>query len=168
MKQTVIDVLMYLFDHYVEDNDKITLSPNQDILKSHLKQAGFGDKQVNKAFDWLEGLAIQNQQFDDDISVEQLITEPKKNSFRVYTMLETQKLHLNAQGYLFFLQQTGVVTSSDRELIIDRVMALDETEIDMEQLKWVILMVLFNRTENQETFNWIEDLVTDGTDVILH
>lgn len=168
MKQTVIDVLIYLFDHYVEDNDNIALTPNQDKLKSQLIQAGFGDSQVNRAFDWLEGLAIQSQNEEENEIDEELIIDPHANSFRIYTSLEEQKLNQEAQGFIFFLQQAGVLSASDRELIIDRVMALDETEIDMEKLKWVILMVLFNRTENQDTFNWIEDLVTDGSDVVLH
>lgn len=172
MKQTVIDVLIYLFDHYVEDNDNIALTPNQDKLKSQLIQAGFGDSQVNRAFDWLEGLAIQSQNEDEDENQkevdEELIIDPNVNSFRVYTSLEEQKLNLEAQGFIFFLQQAGVLSTSDRELIIDRVMALDEIDIDMEKLKWVILMVLFNRTDNQDTFNWIEDLVTDGSDVVVH
>lgn len=172
MKQTVIDVLIYLFDHYVEDNDNIALTPNQDKLKSQLIQAGFGDSQVNRAFDWLEGLAIQSQNEDENENQkevdEELIIDPHVNSFRVYTSLEEQKLNLEAQGFIFFLQQAGVLSTSDRELIIDRVMALDEIDIDMEKLKWVILMVLFNRTDNQDTFNWIEDLVTDGSDVVVH
>lgn len=31
-----------------------------------------------------------------------------------------------------------------REMVIERVLALDTAEFDLEDLKWVILMVLFN------------------------
>ena len=34
MKESVLDVLIYLFDHYVEEEMEIT--PDQDVLKSQL------------------------------------------------------------------------------------------------------------------------------------
>ncbi len=55
MKETVLDVLMYLFDNYIEDDVEFT--PDEDVLRVELKEAGFGEHQVSKAFDWLEGLA---------------------------------------------------------------------------------------------------------------
>ena len=57
MKESVLDVLIYLFDHYIEQ--EFMLIPNQTDLKSQLNQAGFADIQIDKAIDWLEGLAIK-------------------------------------------------------------------------------------------------------------
>ena len=55
------------------------------------------------------------------------------------------------------------VTSHDpsRELVIDRVMALEDEEIDLDQLKWVVLMVLFNQPGRESAYAWMEDLVID-------
>jgi len=44
MKETVLDVLMYLFDNYIEE--EVDLTPDQESLKMQLRQAGFGDHQV--------------------------------------------------------------------------------------------------------------------------
>ena len=52
MKESVLDVLIYLFDHYVEEELEIT--PDQQDLKTQLVQAGFADIQVDKAIDRLE------------------------------------------------------------------------------------------------------------------
>lgn len=45
--------------------------------------------------------------------------------------------------------------------MIDRVMALETDEIDLRQLKWIILMVLFNQPGQEDACAWLEDLVFD-------
>jgi Smg protein len=40
-------------------------------------------------------------------------------------------------------------------------MALDAEEIGADELKWIVLMVLFNQPGNEEAFVWMEDLVMD-------
>ena len=41
MKQTVIDILIYLFEHYIDDD--IELDSDRDHLDSELRDAGFED-----------------------------------------------------------------------------------------------------------------------------
>ena len=55
MKENVLDVLMYLFENYI-DEDQIA-EPDRANLESRLVEAGFGNTEVSKAFDWLESLA---------------------------------------------------------------------------------------------------------------
>ncbi|MHB8416035.1 MAG: DUF494 family protein, partial [Acidiferrobacteraceae bacterium] len=55
--------------------------------------------------------------------------------------------------------QSGVLDPVTRELVLERVMALEAEEIDLEQMKWVILMVLFNRPGQEQAYAWVEDLV---------
>jgi Smg protein len=47
-------------------------------------------------------------------------------------------------------------------------MALDIDGIDLRQLKWVILMVLFNQPGKEAAFAWMEDIVMDDVNAILH
>ena len=47
-------------------------------------------------------------------------------------------------------------------------MALDGEDINLEQLKWVALMVLFNQPGQEASFSWKEDLVIDGATALLH
>ena len=63
MKQTVIDILIYLFEHYIDD--EIELDADRDRLKSELHSAGFESGQVAKAFDWLQDLASNRASADD-------------------------------------------------------------------------------------------------------
>ena len=159
MKESVFDVLMYLFDNYLEEYNEITT--DQDSLKFELKRAGFGDGQVNKAFDWLEGLARQK----DLISISEL---KGNKTIRIFNSKETDKLDSECRGFILFLEQTGVLDAFDREVVIDRLMALDVDEIDMQQLKWVVLMVLLNQPGKEAAYTWMEDILMEEPDPGLH
>jgi Uncharacterized protein conserved in bacteria len=43
---------------------------------------------------------------------------------------------------LFTLERLGILSPQQREIVIERMLALDADELDTEQLKWVVLMVL--------------------------
>lgn len=159
MKETVFDVLMYLFDNYFEEYYEI--SSDQESLKSELKQAGFGDTPVNKAFNWLEGLALQKDLIDSG-------SLAKNTTLRMFNDREMQKLDTECRGFILFLEQTGVIDAFDREVIIDRIMALEAGEVDLQQLKWVALMVLLNQPDKEAAFTWMEDIVMDDVDMGLH
>ncbi|MDX1607406.1 MAG: DUF494 domain-containing protein [Candidatus Competibacterales bacterium] len=151
MKENVLDVLMYLFQNYM--NDEIDNEPNRDTVQNELLEAGFPSHEINQAFDWLEGLV--------ELQDKPLALVNGDRSFRIYTELEQRKLDAESQGYLLFLEQTGVLDSQTRELVIERVMALEAEELDLHQLKWIILMVLFNQPGQEEAYAWMEDLMFD-------
>ena len=46
-----------------------------------------------------------------------------------------------------------------RELVIDRLLALDSDEVDIEQIKWVVMMVLFSQPGHEQAYAQMEDLV---------
>ncbi|MDH5544310.1 MAG: DUF494 family protein [Gammaproteobacteria bacterium] len=159
MKESVLDVLMYLFENYLDDDEEITA--DRDILNTELKQAGFGEMEVEKALSWLEDLAsLKESGFKSNLR--------DIHAFRVFTEQEVKKLDRECIGFLMFLEQIGVLTHATREMVIDRVMALDSGEIDLDQLKWVILMVLFNQPGEEEALAWMEDLVFDEQVGNLH
>ena len=158
MKESVLDVLIYLFDHYIEREFEII--PNQKDLKNQLNQAGFADIQIDKAIDWLEGLAVKKDELDADIIC--------SKSTRVFSDIESEKLDVECKGFLIFLEQSGVLDYEDRELVIDRVMALETEAIELQQLKWVVLMVLFNRPGKEAAFAWMEDIILDEVSTVVH
>ncbi len=159
MKENVLDVLMYLFENYMDEGPEF--NPDQEALMAELSQAGFPHGEINKAFTWLEGLADLRARDDTAAHAKQL-------SMRLYSPEEVEKISLEARGFLLFLEQNGVLDSNARELVIDRVMALEAEEIDLDQLKWVILMVLFNQPGQEQAYAWMEDLVFNETQGQLH
>ena len=159
MKQTVIDILIYLFEHYIDD--EIEIDADRDRLKAELRNAGFEGGQVSKAFDWLQELAVNRASADD-------LPSAAPTSTRVYTSDEQAKLDTECRGFLVFLEQANVLDAISRELVVDRVLALESDEIDIVQLKWIILMVLFNQPGQEQAFLWMEDLVMDDLYGYLH
>jgi len=159
MKQTVIDILIYLFENYIDD--EIELDADRDRLRSELHNAGFESGQVAKAFDWLQELAVNRASADE-------LPGAAQTSSRIYTTEEQRKLDVECRGFMYFLEQAGVLDPVSRELVVDRVLALEPDEIDIGQLKWIILMVLFNQPGQEQAFLWMEDLVMDDLYGNLH
>lgn len=152
MKESVLDVLMYLFEHYLDEDAEG--DSDQESLRGELVRAGFPDAEIAKAFAWLEGLTTEHE---DGGAIE----VARVGSVRIYTGDEMERLDTRCRGFLIFLEQVGVLDGLSRELVIDRVMALEDEEIDLDQLKWVVLMVLFNQPGREASYAWMEDLVID-------
>jgi len=159
MKENVLDVLMYLFENYMDD--EIDAKQDPDSITTELREAGFAAHEIDKAFAWLEGLTNLQQSND-------LQTNPNKKSMRIFSDVEKQKLNLESMGFILFLDNIGAFDQNIREMIIDRVMALESPEIDLEQLKWVILLVLFNQPGQEAAYTWIEDVIFEDASCSIH
>lgn len=159
MKENVIDVLMYLFENYMDDSPESR--PDQEALMVELSQAGFPRGEITKALSWLEDLVeLRAEKVAPSLNLSQ--------STRLYAAQEQKKIGVDARGFLLFLEQTGVLDAVTRELVVDRVMALEAEEIDLEHIKWVVLMVLFNQPGQEQAYAWLEDLVFNEVQDRLH
>ncbi|WP_395793976.1 DUF494 family protein [Aquimonas sp.] len=146
MKETLLDVLLYLFENYFYDDPDAVR--DRDSLQASLIQAGFSPAEVNKAFDWLDGL----DQLRTPLPVDVRNTGP----LRLYAAQEQARFDLQSRGFLLFLEQNAILDGNLREQVIDRAMALDQDELDLDDLKWVVLMVLFNQPGHEAAFAWME------------
>ncbi len=158
MKESVLDVLMYLFETYMEEEDQP--EADRDILRSELARAGFGEVQVDRALDWLDGLARDDERYDT--------RAPTARAVRVFNRHELTRLDSDCRGYIMYLEQIGILSAAQRELAIDRLMALDNEEIDVEQIKWVVLMVLFSQPGQEAAYARMEDLVFEEDAGLIH
>ncbi|MEO6697048.1 MAG: DUF494 domain-containing protein, partial [Gammaproteobacteria bacterium] len=95
-------------------------------------------------------------------------TFSNSQSIRIYTEREQGRLGTELRGFLQFLEEVGVLDQRNRELVIDRVMALETEEIDLDQVKWVVLMVLFNQPGQEAAVAWMEDLVYEEMTGTMH
>ena len=159
MKQTVLEVLMYLFENYPDDVDES--DSQQDVLRTSLMQAGFAGGQIVKAFAWLDELVAQGDPDGRDAL-------ENSRAFRVYNEAEAGKLDADCRGFMLHLEQAGVLGADDRERIMDRVMALEMDEMSLAELKWIILMVMFNGPGSEAEFTWKEGIVMDDARPGLH
>lgn len=155
MKEDIFDVLIYLFENYFDDdNDSF---PDSAMLTNELLEAGFQQPEVNKAFDWLESLA------------ETEITLPAvASSFRIFSSQEVEVLDLECRNFLMFLEHTGILSPANREIAIDRAIALKDEDITLDRLKWIVFMVLLSQPGESAAFSRMEDIVYDLIPTSLH
>lgn len=158
MKETIFDVLVYLFENYIDAGDEPAIKSSD--LKTELVDAGFTDSYVDRAFDWMEELSSASSDIVDSY------TEQK--SVRIYSPEELQRFDVDAQGFLMFLEQAGIVDKMRRELVIDRAMALGDTVITVDHIKWVALMVLFSQSGMEGNYSQMEELVYGDIPFLLH
>jgi Smg protein len=85
---------------------------------------------------------------------------------RIFTDSERARLPSDCRGYLLSLERTGILSPQQREIVIERLLALDphsslNEELDVSQLKWVVLMVLSSQPGEELACSRMEDLVFD-------
>ncbi|WP_435103138.1 DUF494 family protein [Arhodomonas sp. AD133] len=158
MKENVFDLLMYLFENYFYNEEEP--EPDRESLESELFEAGFSRSEIRKAFDWLDALARSREL--PPVSADTL------HSVRVFSERECNRLDTEARGFVFYLEQVGILTPNSRELVIDRLMALSDEETDLDTVKWIVLMVLFSQPGQEEAFASMENLVFDGPNKLIH
>jgi Smg protein len=159
MKEGVLDILIYLFENYFDAETEDGFEPDRETLKLELERAGFAGTEVERALCWLEELAADPAR---------LSPTPTSRAIRVFAALEQARLDTDCRGYLVHLEQVGILSPTQRELVIDRLMALEGDEIDIDKLKWVVLMVLFSQPGQETAFSRMEDLVFEDRSGAIH
>ena len=160
MKEGVLDILIYLFENYFDADTEDGFEPDRETLKLELEKAGFPGTEVERALCWLEDLAADHPA--------RLPPSPTSRAIRVFAALEQARLDTDCRGYLVHLEQVGILSPMQRELVIDRLMALEGDEIDIDKLKWVVLMVLFSQPGQEVAFSRMEDLVFEDRSGAIH
>ncbi|EWH10934.1 hypothetical protein DS2_06571 [Catenovulum agarivorans DS-2] len=158
----MFDILMYLFENYIHSETEVFV--DHDQLTDELIKAGFEVDEIYKALDWLEKLAdLQNSD-----AIPYLTKNSPNSSARIYTEEEVMRLDAQCRGFIMFLEQINVLDTETREMVIDRVMALETPEFMLDDLKWVVLMVLFNVPGHESAYTQMEELVFEEPDGPLH
>lgn len=159
MQENVLDVLIYLFENDMFDDG---YQPDQQTLMLELSQAGFERRMIDRAFGWLESLATLGEQHPAEAPVS------IRGAIRHYTAAECEHLNIAARGLILSLEHCGVLSPVSREMVIDQLLALGVEQVELDHIKWVILMVLSNFTEAESISELTESLVLDGLPDCIH
>jgi len=163
MKDNMLDVLMYIFENFIDDDYEQSEEPDVTALTTELGYAGFKQGEITRAFEWLEDLSVLCEQDDYPHSIN---TAP--SSTRIYSDREVEKISMSAIGFLSRLEFYKIITPSVREVIMDRAMALESENIDLDQMKWVAMMVLYNQPGRETNYLWLENLLFELEQDVLH
>lgn len=158
MKESMFDILVYLFENYFDAEE--FRSPDQDALALKLSAAGFESEEINKALDWLTGL-------ESLPALEYSFHEGQYGGIRIYAEPEARKLNAECRGFLSFLEVSGILGPMQREWVIDRILALNEDDITLEKLKWTVLIVLWSQGQAKD-YLFLEELLFGDSSYQLH
>lgn len=158
----MFDILMYLFENFVNNQSDVIV--DQDELTDELVRAGFHHDEIFKALTWLEKLC--ELQKTDEKPYLTRVNGLCNN--RIYCPEELEMLDVECRGFLVFLEQVQVLCTSTREMVIDRVMEIDSDDFCLVDLKWVVLMVLFNVPGKETAYEQMEELLFDDPEGLLH
>jgi Smg protein len=128
------DILVYLF----ENCQQAELAYDRERVAKKLSAAGFEDSDISEALHWLAGV----------LRAPHAVREPlpdARSTFRAYAPRELAKLDAQCRGFLLTLEQSGILSADTRELVLERALAASGDMLSLEQLKLVVLMVLWNQ-----------------------
>lgn len=150
----MFEVLVYMFENYIEAD----IRPDQRTLARELFAAGFDQEDINGAFDWFSALEEMTARVEAD---------SQGVSIRIYADMELQKLSAESLSFMMFLEQANVLSPAQRELVMDRAMALPQPEVGIDETHWIVLMSLWNQGKAND-YLFVEDAVFGEAPLQLH
>lgn len=129
----MFDILVYLYETYYRPE----ACPEPAALARKLSAVGFDDVEISEALVWLTDL---NEMAGGSLD---FATSPY--GIRFYVEQEYDMLGTAAVGFIQFLESAKVITPTQREIVIERALALDESPVDLGKLKIIVLMLLWSQ-----------------------
>jgi len=130
----VFDILVFVYEHCRQTD----VAGDPDRVARRLSAAGFDEAEISAALSWLAGLAREPQR--------SMVPLPAaRAAFRAFAPREIAKLDASAQGFVLSLEQSGILSPQSRELVLERALATADDRLSVDQIKLIVLMVLWNQ-----------------------
>jgi uncharacterized protein Smg (DUF494 family) len=150
MQEKVIEIIVFILSQL---NGSKGLD---DIDIRKLSNEGYTEAEINTAFAWI---------FSKIESGEQIIKAelPSKGSHRFYHPIEKKILSRDAIGYLIQLKELHILTDSDIENVIDRLIAAGYQKAGAAEVKLIVSSMIFN---SEDTSDLKGKLILQNNDTI--
>ena len=133
IKEDFLDILLYLFEYYSED--PVRESDTSFVIRDHLIDAGFQDAAIDHAMDWVEIFKAPKE--------DAMLHVPSSSSVRILSDDEKNLLDVECQNYISRLEKFGLLTPEKRELLIDKLTSIGFEPMDLEVVKALSILMLF-------------------------
>lgn len=158
----MFDVLVYLYETYYRPE----ACPDSEALVKKLSAVGFEEEEISKALGWLTDLAEATNEYSDRF--------PQQTAFsfgmRIYARQEIDMLGTDGVGFLQFLESAKVINPIQREIVIERALAINDTQVSLDKLKVIVLLVLWSQGKEPDGLIF-DELFSDDEDAeprLLH
>lgn len=130
----MFDILVYVF----ENCRQADVSHDPERVARRLSAAGFDDMEISAALSWLAGVVRAPQR--------SLAPLPESGTaFRAFAPKELTKLDADCRGFLLFLERSGILSPASREHVIERALATAGDTLSLDQIKLIVVMVLWGQ-----------------------
>ena len=152
----MFEVLVFMFENYFAHH----AMPDADVMGQELSAAGFEQTDIDGAFDWYDEMKYRLTQPDIQYS-------HQYSGMRVFSETELKKINIESIGFVMFLQQANVINDMERDLIVDRAMALKQQEITVEEMRWITMIALWNEGREKD-YLFVEDAFFNPRGLTIH
>ena len=152
----MFEVLVFMFENYFANH----AMPGNDVMEQELSAAGFEHYDILGAFGWYEEMqsGLKNSNIDYSHTY---------YGFRIFSELELKKLSLESISFILFLHQANVINNLERDLIVDRAMALGQQLIMVEEIRWITMIALWSEGREKD-YLFVEDALFNPRGLTIH
>jgi len=130
MREKIVEIIVYLMGELRND------IPLAEIDLSVLTNNGYTPTEISTAFSWLYEKITLGENLSKDVS------KSSPHSHRVMHEAERSVFTSEAQGYLIQLRELGLISDSEIETVIDRVMLADYATAGLPEAKSIVASIL--------------------------
>ena len=149
----MFDILVYLYETYYRPD----ACSDPEALVKKLSAVGFEEDDISKALDWLTDLA----EATDESSGQYPQQAAMSHGTRIYVAYEMDALGTAAVGFIQFLESAKVINPIQREIVIERALAVSDEQISLDKLKVIVLMVLWSQGKEPDSLMFDELFIDD-------
>ena len=153
----MFELLIYMFENYLSSKSYLDFNN----ISMELEAAGFDNDDIEEAFDWFSQLKAMSDKIPEAIDAKE------NTNLRIFTEKEYKKISSEGLGFILFLEQAKVLNSIEREIIIDRAMALNQNIISIDEVRWVVMMALWNNGKEND-YLFVEDALYNKDTLTIH
>jgi Smg protein len=152
----MFEVLVFIFENYIAQH----ALPDNEIMTQELAAAGFEQMDIVGAVDWFHEMKTM-------LTETPAVYSHRHTGMRVLTDAELKKISTESLSFVLFLQQANVINDVERDLIIDRAMALKQEQIKIEEIRWITMIALWNEGREKD-YLFVEDALFNPRGLTLH
>lgn len=153
---TMFDILVYLYETYYRPD----ACPDTAALAKKLSAVGFEPDEISEALDWLTVLADTTNGLVSEPAPDPQVVKPS-TGFRIFAQQEASGLGAPAMGFIQFLESASLLNSQQREIVIERALAINESPVPLDKLKVIVLMMLWSQGKEPDMLMFDELLLSD-------
>ena len=154
----MLDILVYLYETYYRPD----ACPEPAALVRKLSAVGFDEMDISEALVWLKDLTAMAGSEQSPVAL--------SSGTRFYVAQEVDLLGEDVVGLIQFLENAKVLSPLQREIVIERALALDESPVTPGKLKVIVLMLSWSQGTEPDSlmFDDLFDADEEQTPRLLH